>query len=152
MLADAEEGIVTRQLCPVCEDAGPNALNPGGVCDECARSMGWPESDYLPRQVAVAGVEIMQDGTRRSMYRGQRRGYNETPCACGNHYDLDRNGRCLACRVGADPAAPDLWLSIAHEDRIDNREHAANERAERKEEKEAAEREWYEENVEVEIV
>lgn len=125
---------MTRHVCPACRENAPNALNPGGICDDCVGGMGWDEAE---RQVAMAGYEIMPDGSRRSMYAGGRRGYNATPCTCGQHYDLDRNGRCLACRASAG-----LWRSVAAENVIDDRDARANDAAEREEERERDEAEW----------
>ena len=84
--------------------------------------------------IVVEGVTVP-----RSMLSATR-GYSETPCSCGQHWDLIAD-RCLACWAGIDPRARGLWRSVAREDRIDGRHERAHDQAEREEEREREEAE-----------
>ena len=120
---------MTAPTATTCSDCGADLHKAAEVAASlCVRC-------YRDRQ--MDGYEIMQDGTRVPSTVRIRHGYNAVPCPCGQHYDLDLNGRCLACRASAG-----LWRNVAREARIDERDDAANDAAEEQEEQERDYEEW----------
>jgi hypothetical protein len=126
----AGDGIVSADTCTDCgADLHKAAEMAAGICVEC-----YAASD--PIRACTVGHDDWPD-----LIEERVSGRSETPCPCGQAWDLIR-GRCLACWAGADPRAAGLWRSVAVENVIDDRETLRNDAAEREEERERDEAEW----------
>ena len=107
-----------------------------GICVEC-----YAASD--PIRACIVGHDDWPD-----MIAERVSGRSETPCTCGQAWDLIR-GRCLACWAGADPRARGLYRSVAAENAVDDREHRANDAAEDEEWRRQVEEDEYLDSLEV---